>query len=510
MASELKKGVVLNYINLALSSLIPFFYTPIMLNLLGQEEYALYKLSGSITGYLSLISLGLGSAITRYLIKARIERGAEEERRVLGLFVMIFRVVAILTLLLGAILSFGVGSWYDHSLAPEQLQKVEILIFILACNTSINFLASPYISVVNAYEKFVFLQTMSIFATCAGPILNLVALYMGYASIGLAISSLVATILFRIIYYIYVRRSMNIRPIFAKPPISLVKDILTFSFWVFISNIVSHLYGTTDTVLMGAIPSLAIVGVAVYSVGEIMSSIVFSINSGISALLIPKANKMVFEGMDNSIITDTAIRIGRIQCFIISLVIFGFVAFGQPFIHFYVGDDYKDAYWIAVVMMLPNMIPLVQSFCLNILMARNKNKFRAMVYLGIALINVVGTWYLLHTWGIIGAAFMTGLSLLIGNGFIMNWYYQYKLGLDMLRFWKNVGRIVILPLIMSVAVLLLSKVVDFYNLGMLIIGIVLYAIVYVIISWKCVMTDYERSLIQIPLSKVQNMLRIYK
>ena len=80
----------------------------------------------------------------------------------------------------------------------------------------------------------------------------------------------------------------------------------------------------------------------------------------------------------------------------------------------------------------------------------------------------------------------------------------------MLRFWKNVGRIVILPLIMSVAVLLLSKVVDFYNLGMLIIGIVLYAIVYVIISWKCVMTDYERSLIQIPLSKVQNMLRIYK
>ncbi len=496
MSGELKKGVVLNYVNLALSSLIPFFYTPIMLELLGQEEYALYKLSGSITGYLSLISLGLGSAITRYLIKARVENGDEDERKVLGLFVMIFRVIAVLTLIVGGVLSLGVSYWYDHSLDPLQLQKVEILIFILACNTAINFLASPYISVVNAYEKFVFLQTMSIFATCAGPILNLIALYMGFASVGLAISSLIATIIFRIIYYIYVRRSMSIRPIFAKPPIGLVKDILTFSFWVFVSNIVSHLYGTTDTILMGAIPDLAIVGVAVYSVGEIMSSMIFSINGGISALLIPKANKMVFEGANNTEITDTAIRMGRIQCLIISLIIFGFIAFGQPFIHFYVGDEYKDAYWVAVVVMFPNMIPLVQSFCLNVLMARNKNKFRALVYLGIAILNVIGTWYLLHIWGIIGAALMTGLSLIIGNGFIMNWYYHHKLGLNMLRFWREVGQIIVLPLIMSLFVILLYKIIDFYNIWILIIGIVLYTIVYLSLNWKLVLNNYERTLIQ--------------
>lgn len=511
MGSELKKGVILNYINLALSSLIPFLYTPIMLDLLGQEEYALYKLSGSITGYLSLISLGLGSAITRYLIKARTEDGVEEERKVLGLFVMIFRSIAIVTLVAGVVLSFGVGHWYDHSLAPDQLRTVEILIFILACNTSINFLASPYISVVNAYEKFVFLQTMSIFATCAGPILNLIALYMGFASIGLAISSLIATITFRIIYYLYVRRSMCIRPIFAKAPTALVKDILTFSFWVFVSNIVSHLYVTTDTVLMGAIPDLAIVGIAVYSVGEIMSSMVFSINGGISALLVPKANKMVFEGANNAEITDTAIRMGRIQCLIISLVIFGFIAFGQPFIHFYVGDDYKDAYWVAVVIMLPNMIPLVQSFCLNVLMARNKNKFRALVYLGIAILNVIGTWYLLHIWGIIGAALMTGLSLVIGNGVIMNWYYHHKMGLDMLRFWREVGQVVVLPLIMSTFVILLYRIIDFYNIWILIIGIVFYTIIYLSLNWKFVLNNYERALIQEPISmffkKITNKIK---
>lgn len=89
--SQLKTGIILNYINMGLGNLIPIFYTPIMLSLLGQNEYGLYKLSSGITSYLSLISMGIGSAVTRYLIKARIENGQEEEERVLGLFMVIFQ-----------------------------------------------------------------------------------------------------------------------------------------------------------------------------------------------------------------------------------------------------------------------------------------------------------------------------------------------------------------------------------------------------------------------------------
>ena len=59
--SEIRSGIILNYINLILGNLIPVFYTPIMLKLLGQGEYGLYKLSSNVVSYLSLISLGIGS-----------------------------------------------------------------------------------------------------------------------------------------------------------------------------------------------------------------------------------------------------------------------------------------------------------------------------------------------------------------------------------------------------------------------------------------------------------------
>lgn len=502
MGSELKKGVILNYVNLALSSLIPFFYTPIMLDLLGQEEYALYKLSGSITGYLSLISLGLGSAITRYLIKARTEDGVEEERKVLGLFVMIFRAIAIVTLVAGVVLSFGVGHWYDHSLAPDQLRTVEILIFILACNTSINFLASPYISVVNAYEKFVFLQTMSIFATCAGPILNLIALYMGFASIGLAISSLIATIIFRIIYYLYVRQSMCIRPIFAKAPTGLVKDILTFSFWVFVSNIAGYLYDTTDLVLIGSIPDLAIEGVAVYSIGCVFASMIYTINSGISSLLVPRANQMVFSGNNDVEITNAAIRYGRICCFIVALVVSCFIAFGRPFIYFYAGPDYIDAYIIAIIIMVPNIIPAVQSFCLNILVAQNKNRFRAIVLLAMAILNAIGTWLALNKFGIVGAAIATGMSFLIGQGFVLNIFYHIQLKLNMVKFWRELGYILIVAFILCSLFILSYNYIDYYNILGLLSGGIIYVILYIILSWSLLMNNDERRIVKSIIKKV--------
>ena len=133
--SELRIGIVLNYINLILGNLIPIFYTPIMLSILGKSEYGLYKLSSSVTSYLSLISLGIGSAITRYLIKANTEEGREAEERVLGLFMVIFQIVAAISFIIGLILTMNLQVWYGNSLTAAELSKLKILVFLMVCSS---------------------------------------------------------------------------------------------------------------------------------------------------------------------------------------------------------------------------------------------------------------------------------------------------------------------------------------------------------------------------------------
>lgn len=500
--SQLKIGIGLNYINLLIGNLLPILYTPIMLNLLGQSEYGLYKLSSSVTSYLSLISMGIGSAVTRYLIKAYTEEGKESEEKVLGLFMVIFQIITIVSFVAGTILTLNLKIWYGNALTDSELYRMKVLVFLMVCNTALNFQLSPYISAVSTHEKFIFMQCMNIITTCVGPVLNLVVLFMGYASIGMAASSLALGILTRFLYLFYVRYHLKLHAKYKGMPTKLLKEIIIFSFWIFVANVVGQLYNATDTVMIGAIPALATVGVAVYNVGGVFNNIVFSLTTGVSSLLSPKTNKMVFAGASNTELTNLAIKVGRLQGYIITLIITGFIAFGKPFIVFYAGAEYMDAYWVAILIMIPNVIPLVQSVCLNIIVAQNKHRFRSIVYLGIAIANVIGTWFLMQTpLGIIGAALMTGVALIIGPGVLMNWYYWKKTGLEIWRFWKELGQLYIIPSAMCFVTLFISRYINFYRISVLLIGIVMYTIIYCVTAWLFTMNKYEKNLFIGPVQK---------
>lgn len=505
--SQLKIGIILNYINLFVGTLIPMFYTPIMLNILGQEEYGLYNLSSSVTSYLSLVSFGIGSAVTRYLIKARTQEGHEAEERMLGLFMSIFQIIAIVSFVVGTIITMSLGAFYGQSLTAPELARMKVLVFLMVCNTALAFSVSPYISVVSTHEKFVFLQFMNIVSTCVAPIVNLIVLFAGFASIGMAASSLALSLIIRIIYLFYVRKCIGVRAKYKNMPTHLLKEIFVFSFWIFVGNMVLQLYNATDKVLIGAIPALATVGVAKYNIGAVFNNIVFQAAVGISTLLTPKTNKMVFSGATKTELTDLAIKVGRIQGYIISLIITGFIVFGQPFIRFYAGEDYGESFWVALLMMVPNMIPLVQSVCLSIIVSMNKHKFRSIVYLIIAIINVIGSWVLMHYMGIIGAALVTGVALIIGQGFVMNWYYSKKIGLEIKRFWKELLKVYAIPVCMAVVFLISSRFIDYYNVATMLIGIAVYTLIYLVLQWVFVCNKYEKGLILNPIKKVLSIFK---
>lgn len=489
---QIKIGIILNYVNMILGNLIPIFYTPIMLSLLGQSEYGLYKLSSSVTSYLSLVSMGLGSAITRYLIKAREEEGKEAEKRMLGLFNVIFNIIAVVALIAGVALTVNLHRWYGDSLSIQEVKRMKLLVLMMVINMSLSFSQSPYLSIVTAHEKFLFYQCMNILSTCVTPILNIVALYAGFASVGMTVVSLAVSIVTRFVYQVYVRRSMGMKPCYKGMPTNMLGDIVKFSFWIFVSNVVGQLYNATDTVMIGMVPALATTGVAVYNVGITLSSMIGNISTGISSLMTPMANRMVFQGADGEELTTLAIKVGRIQGFIAMLLISGFISFGRPFVYLYAGEDYVESYWVAICIAVPAVIHLVQSVCLSILTAENKHRFRSLMYLFIAALNVIGTWFLMKRWGVVGAAAMSGIATVIGQGFIMNWYYHKCTNLNMKRFWKEVLPVFPIPVIMIACMLVVNHFVDFYSLSMLLLGIMVFTFVFIVLIWNLSLNKFEK------------------
>lgn len=500
MKNQLRSGVYLSYLNLAISFLIPFVYTPIMLRLLGQSEYGLYSLSNSVVGYLSLLSFGFGSTIVRYLVKYRAERNTQELEKTYGFFLMLYGVLAVLVMVGGVILSTNVGSIFHEGLTVSEIGKMRNLVLIMAMNTALSFPLSVFASVAIAHERYLFRKIMDIISTIAGPMANLIALHYGHGSVGMALAGTITQFLLAPVSIGYCFRKLKLRPRFTKMPCTLIREMLGFSAFVFIGTIVDMLFWATDKVILGMLTSST--AVAIYNVGGTFNTIVTQLSTSISGVLVPRVTGMVVADTPKSELTSLFIRVGRLQFLIVGLIISGFSVFGQAFVKLWAGSEYADAFWVAVLTMFPLCVPLIQSTGKTIVVAQNKHHFRSIVYLVIAIVNVISTYIIVPYMGIIGAALCSCISYLLGQGLIMNIYYYKVTGLNIPLFWRNIRKMAVIPGTMMIIGLLLNKVFGINNWGTFLIGVIFYGMIYVLLVYAFVMNDYEKDIIRKPTCKI--------
>ena len=441
--NQLRAGVVMTYLNIGLGSIIPFIYTPVMLRLLGQSEYGLYSLANSVVGYLSLLSFGLGSTIVRYVAKYRAEGNKEQEEKVIGLFILMYSALALLVLIVGFVISNNVEPIFHKGLTNSEIDKIAVLIRIMAFNTAISFPISVFGSIIMAHEKYIYRQAVNILSTIAAPVCNLIALYLGFGSVGLSIVTTILQFMMLPLNAVYCFKVLRIRPQFRKLPIQLIKELVNFSAFIFIGSVVDMLFWATDKVILGMLASTAVV--AVYNIGSSFNTMMTNISTAFSGVLTPKVTVMITRDAQPSQLTELFIRVGRLQYLIIALALSGFIVFGKPFIILWAGPEYENAYYIALVTLIPLAIPLIQNTGLSIVVAQNKHQFRSIVYLVIAIFNVISTYLIVPYWGALGAAFCSGISYVIGQIIIMNVYYYKVTKLDIPMFWKNIGKMTVIP-----------------------------------------------------------------
>jgi O-antigen/teichoic acid export membrane protein len=259
---------------------------------------------------------------------------------------------------------------------------------------------------------------LALIETIAAPIINLALLYAGFGVIGLASGTIVVGLLSGLIYLYYCFKKLGIYPVFNNLPLFILKELAGFCAFVFLSSIVDMLYWATDKVLIGAM--LGSAAVAVYNIGGTFTAMLQNMALAISSVFSPRVNIMVANNESNDALSELLIRIGRLQYLLISLILSGYIVFGQDFIRLWAGPEYSDAYYVALLTMIPLSVPLIQNIAFAILMARNKHQFRSIMYAIVAVINLVSTWLVLPYFGIIGAAVCTAAAFVLGNGIIMN------------------------------------------------------------------------------------------
>lgn len=503
--NQKKAGVLLSYVNLAISTIIPFFYTPIMLAILGQSEYGLYSLSNSVISYLSLLQFGMGSAVIRYIAKYRATDEKEKANQITGLFTIIYIFFAVLVLFVGCIFTLLSPVIFSDGLSEAEISKMKILIIIMSLSTAFSFISVVFSSIINAYEKFIFKKTTDIILTILAPLFNLLVLFLGYESVGIATVSLIFQIVVLPIYMWYVAKRLGIKMKFVKPEKAFLLELFSFSIFMFLSSIADLLFWSTDNVLIGAM--IGSTAVAVYNVGGVFTNLMRNLTSAINDVFVPKVTMMVAVDKSNTELSELMIRVGRLQYLMVSLLASGFIVFGQVFIHYWSGDVYADAYWVSLVTFLPSAIPILQNIAFGVIVAQHKHKFRCCIYFGIAILNAISTFFIIPYFGYIGAAICSGVSYIIGHGIILNIYYKSVIKLDIFGFWMNILKMSFIPVIITVIGYWIVNILIPWNIILMLVEGIGFVLVFILLTWFFTMNEYEKDIFKGLLNSVIRLKR---
>lgn len=499
--NQLKIGVVLSYVSMIVQNIIAIVYTPVMLRLLGQSEYGLYQLVYSVVSYLGLLSFGFGSAYVRFYSRYKVKDDQEGIAKLNGMFMIVFNIIAIIALLAGGVLVGNVNNLFSKSLTANEINTATILMILMVINLAISFPSSVFDSFVTAHECYFFQRVISLLQTVLNPFLTLPLLLMGYKSISLVVVTTILTVSKFIINYWYCIKKLRMRFIFHNMNFSLLKEIGVFSFYIFINMIVDQINWSVDKFILGVFSGTT--AVAIYAVGGQINTMYMSLSTSISSVFIPRVNKIVARDENNNEeLTELFTRVGRIQFIILAMVIGGFIVVGKYFINVWAGTDYNKAYYVALLLIIPVTVPLTQNLGIEIQRAKNMHIFRSIIYFLIAIGNVFISIPLVQLFGEMGAALGTAISLIIGNIIVMNWYYQVKIKLDMLYFWKQILMLMPCVVISTLLALFLSNILIVNSIVNFIIVGVFYVLVYLVCLITFGMNSYEKNLIKGPINKI--------
>ena len=493
--NQKKAGVVLSYISEAIKILTALLYTPVMLRLLGQSEYGLYQLVSSVVSYLGLLSLGFTSAYVRYFSIAKAKGPEDEVARLNGMFMTIFLVIAGIAALCGGIMVSNIRVLFSSGLTDQEYEKARILMVLMVFNLSISFPNSVFNCIVSAHERFFFQRSLTVLQNLLNPFLTLPLLLMGYGSVGMVLVTTVITLAKLATDVWYVFHKLHARFIFRGFNFTLLKDIWAFTFFIFLNQIIDQINWSVDRFLLGRMIGTS--AVAVYGLGAQINTLYVQMSTTISSVFAPQINRMVVQRNDNHELSELFTRVGRIQFILLSLILSGFIFVGRSFMEIWGGSkSYGESYFVALLLIVPSTVPLIQNLGIEIQRAKNMHRARSVVYFCIALANVAVSIPLIRKYGVIGAPIGTAISIILGNGFFMNWYYGKRIGLEIIQFWKEILSFFpgfIVPILFGV---IITHFWPTGQLGSIIVFAISYGAVFFVSIWLWGMNTAEKDMIR--------------
>lgn len=441
MSERVKKSIKNAEVNLIfyfLAIFLSFFSRKVFLDCLGPEFIGLSGTLSNILGYLNLAELGIGSCISYFLYKPLQADDHEKTQELLSIFGYLYRVVGLIILCIGIVLSIFFPWIFNNTTLPIRI--VYFAFYSLLGSSLIGYFINYRQLLLSADQKN---YIVSIYTQSASLIKTLIQIYLAYNYKNLYLWVFVE-FLFSILACIILNWKINTEYPWLKTNKSLGKSllkrypgILTNTRQIFIHKIKDVILMRSDELFVFMFVSLKMVAyygnytLIVSRIGQLFSAILDSINAGIGNL-IAEGNKENIMKVFWEMIT--------IRHFVAGILCFSTYHFVEPFISVWLGPQYilerKIVALLSIFIYISSSRGVVDMY--NHAHGLYADTWSAWAELAINLsITLLTGFY----WGIIGILLGKIVSTCV---IIVIWkpYYLFHSGLNQSYkyYWKGVLR----------------------------------------------------------------------
>ena len=540
--TNIKFGIILSYASIAVS-LIANIFLQRFINMPENEiisaQYNLYSFSSSISSLLTIFTLGLTSGYIRFATRSEKEAGEEGLKKTNAVYGILLSISALVAFLIGTLLSvlFITGVIPLTNYSESEIKLITAFLFLGTINVSAGFLLSIFTIFLNYRSKFIVVRLLTLVFSTASPLISLpfIKYFNNLLAFSIVHISLTLISLFiQIIYAVFLLKyRINLK--LGKGSFGYFKEILTFTFFVFLVEIFIQVDTNADKILLGFFAPSGSDGANASAVGSynIAFSIVSVIGTSCSAVFsayAPKINRAVVAN-DHGEVLNVFNRTTEIALLVYFFIFGGFLSCGEQFILAWLGKERFYVYYIVLALLVVNVIPYTINITSEIQRAYNKHKFRSYSMLGMAAFNIIFTLVALLLvkhfatesssdyikYQLIAVISVTLFSSLLFHGLIMAIYNKKIIGLPIMFYYKKLLIYLLITAIPSSITIILYHFVKLSSLGnwisTIIIGltfVILFVITILLFNRRFVFSLFKNKQNQTPIKIKDGDLQVVK
>ena len=383
-----------------------YVLTPFIINTLGTEGYGTWTLITSITGYISLLALGVPMACVRYLAQHVAERNEREIARTIGSCAVLYLVIGAVALVAGGSL---VLFFRTYEIPAVLADEASLAFAVMVLQVSLGFIGLLPEGILFAHHDFVARNAVRL----AGVVLRF-ALTIGLLAVTHSLLILAAIQLFCLLFDFTVslalirRRYPTVRIDLSKFDTAVVRRVLSFSVYVLLLTAGARLAFETDALVIGWV--FGVGAIPFYAVANSLVIYLMEFVLAIAAVVSPMATKLNTEGRTDELrqmfLTWSKIAL---SLSIAAAVFLGVI--GPRFIGWWIDPSFEGPSGRVLQILVVSCLLFLpaRGVALPIMVGLGKPQIPTVAFLAAGMLNVLMSVALARPFGLTGVAVGTAV-----------------------------------------------------------------------------------------------------